>query len=125
MFVLDTSALIRFLTNDIPVNAQKIKKIIESDSRLKIPDVVFPELEYVLLSKTYNATKENILKSFKFLVSKTNISVSKEVIKAVEIYEDTVLDMADCIIAANSTSDKLVTYDKRLKKIKGVKILSI
>jgi len=52
MIVLDTSALIRFFTNDIPHQAEKVKKIIETGKRIKIPDVVFPEIEYVLLGKT-------------------------------------------------------------------------
>ena len=121
MVTFDTSALIRFFTNDIPVKAQKVKKIIESKEKIIIPDVVFPELEYVLFGKSYNATRAKIIKAFQFLVTQRNIIVSKEVKKAIEIYKETKLDMADCIIVATSMENKLLSFDKKLLSVKGVK----
>ena len=121
MLILDTSALIRFFTNDIPVKAQKVKKVVQSKEKIKIPDVVFPELEYVLLGKSYNATKTKILKAFEFLALQKNIILTKEVRGAIEIYKETKLDIADCIIVASSLKNKLFSFDKQLLKVKGVK----
>jgi predicted nucleic-acid-binding protein len=121
MLTLDTSALIRFFTNDIPEKAQEVKKIIESKEKIIIPDVVFPELEYVLFGKSYNATRAKILKAFEFLATQKNIIVSKEAKKAIEIYKATKLDIADCIIVASSLKNKLFSFDKQLLKVKGVK----
>lgn len=121
MLTLDTSALIRFFTNDIPVKAQKVKKVVQSKEKIKIPDVVFPELEYVLLGKSYNATKTKILKAFEFLALQKNIILTKEVRGAIEIYKATKLDIADCIIVASSLKNKLFSFDKQLLKVKGVK----
>ena len=116
MIVLDTSALIRFFTNDVPLKAQKVKTLIENKEKLIIPDVVFPELEYVLLGKTYNASREKILTAFQYLSVQKNINISKEVKKAISLYKTSTLDIADCIIAASAYKQTLMSFDKKLKK---------
>ncbi len=121
MIVLDTSALIRFFTNDISSKALLVKNLIESNQKLTIPDVVFPELEYVLLGNTYNASRENIYKAFRYLITRKNIVVSKDVMSAVEVYKKTKLDIADCIIATTSFKNELFSFDKGLLSVKGVK----
>lgn len=121
MVTLDTSALIRFFTNDIPSKARRVKEVLESEEKIVIPDVVFPELEYVLLSKSYNATRKKILKAFEFLANQRKISISGNVIKAVNLYKITNLDMADCIIIATSLDNKLLSFDKKLLTTKGVR----
>lgn len=114
MIVLDTSSLIRFFTNDIPTKATKVKKVMESKKNIFIPDVCFPELEYVLMGKTYNSNRGNILKAFQYLATKKNIKISKEVVKAIGIYEKSKLDIADCIIAATAHKKELLSFNKQL-----------
>ena len=121
MVTFDTSALIRFFTNDIPSKANQVRETFESKEKITIPDVVFPELEYVLLGRSYNATRKKIFKAFEFLASHKNVSVSNEVKNAMEIYEKTSLDMADCIIVAESLDNSLLSFDKKLLSTKGVK----
>lgn len=120
MVTLDTSALIRFFTNDIPSKALLVKEVLESGMKIIIPDVVFPELEYVLLSKSYNATRKKILKAFEFLANQRKISISENAVKAVNLYKITNLDMADCIIVATSLDNKLLSFDRKLLTTKGV-----
>jgi predicted nucleic acid-binding protein len=122
MIVLDTSCLIRFLTKDDPKKASSVKKLIEGEKQLAIPDVVFPELEYVLQTETYNASRTNVLKSFKFLTTQKNIQVSKSVKIAVGLYENTKLDMADCLIAAAAINEKgkMASFDNELLKTPGI-----
>ena len=121
--VLDTNALIRFFTKDDLKKAQYVKIAIENEEYVLIPDVVFPELEYVLLGITYNVSRLEILTAFKFLISQKNIHVSGTVKKAVEVYEKSKLDMADSIIAATAMFNKgtLATFDEELKSTKGLK----
>jgi predicted nucleic-acid-binding protein len=114
MITVDTSALVRFFTNDIPRDAAKTRELIESGSKLFIPDVVFPELEYVLLGKTYNADREKITWAFEFLTTKNNITISKEAKLAIGFYSQTKHDMADCIIAASAAKNDLFSFDKKL-----------
>lgn len=118
--VLDTNSLIRFFTRDIEKKAQKVKSLLESNHELFIPDVVFPELEYILV-KTYGKTRGELNTFFKFLVSKSNIKTTPHVKKAVEIFQSSTLDMADCIIAAQSIGVLLASFDKELLAIEPVK----
>ncbi|PIR43793.1 hypothetical protein COV24_00955 [candidate division WWE3 bacterium CG10_big_fil_rev_8_21_14_0_10_32_10] len=121
MIILDTSSLIRFFTNDNKKMALKVKKLIESKNELYIPNVVFAELEYVLMGVVYGSPRDKVLEAYKYLVARDNIKVSTEVNKAVVIYEKTKLDMADCLVAAISINNKLASFDKDLLKVEGVK----
>lgn len=116
---IDTNALIRFFTRDIEEKAQKVKKLLDSDVDVFIPNVVFPELEYVLI-KVYGLKREDMGTYFKFLTSKDNLKTTKDIKVAVEIYEKTNLDMADCIIAAESLKGSLASFDKDLLKVEGI-----
>lgn len=120
MIYLDTSSLIRFFTNDEPQKALKIKKLLEKEKEIHIPEVVFPELEYVL-SGNYKVSRKKIIEVFRFLISQPNIKLKQDIKKAVEIYQESRLDIADCLIAARSLKGKLATFDKKLLLVKGVK----
>ena len=117
---LDTNVLIRFFTKDIPEKALKAKRLLEEGEDLYIPDVVFPEIEYVLKSK-YGVSREKIIEKFEFLVSQGNITVSPQAIHAAIIYAKSKLDMADCVIAAYSRKGSLASFDEELLEIKGVR----
>lgn len=119
MICLDTNSLIRFFTNDEPKKALKVKKLLEKEKKIFIPEVVFPELEYIL-KRIYKTQRRKIISAFKFLTSRSNIKLSRTVKKAVEIFESTRLDMADCLIAAHSLKGKLASFDKQLLSVKGV-----
>ncbi|MBU1085741.1 MAG: PIN domain-containing protein [Candidatus Beckwithbacteria bacterium] len=120
MVVLDTSVLVRFLTQDIKSKAEKVKLLLETERRLFLPEVVLPELEYVLGGQ-YGQSKEILVKSFNFLVNAKNIKTAKYVKKAIKIYKDNNIDMADCLIAAKSIGGKLASFDRSLLKVKEVK----
>lgn len=117
---LDTSALIRFFTNDSPEKAKKVEKLIQDAVEIFIPDVVFPELEYVM-SGGYDLERERIIEAFRFLLAQNNIRTSSYIQKAVEIYENSKLDIADSIIASQSMRGKLASFDRELLKVGGVK----
>lgn len=120
MIYLDTSALIRFFTNDDEIKAKKIKSLIESDNELSIVEVVFPELEYVLL-RLYSSSRNEVSTIFTFLISCKNIKLSPEIKRAASLYENSNLDMADCLIAVHSQKGKLASFDNDLLKVKAVK----
>lgn len=113
--VLDTSALLRFFTNDVPQKAAEVERVLKTEKHIIVPEVVLPELEYVL-SGVYNQTREQILHIFRFLVTQKHIIFESHIMLAVSYYEHTTLDMADCMIAAQAKKGKLVSFDKRLLK---------
>ena len=117
--VLDTSTLIRFFTNDIPQKAEKVEKLIENEKYIVIPDVVFPELEYVLAS-AYILPRNKILDAYRFILSRENIKTFPYIKKAAELFGKTNLDMADCIIVAQSGKGKLASFDKELLEVENI-----
>lgn len=119
MTVLDTSALIRYFARDDKVKAKKTKLLLETEKELVIPDVVLPEIEYVLI-RLPKATRAELIKAFRFLNSLRNISLTKEAREAIAIYEKSKLDMADCIIAAYSMKGSLASFDNGLLGITGI-----
>lgn len=119
LIVLDTNSLIRFFTNDIVDKAAKVKDLLEKEKEIYIPEVVFPELEYILTDQ-YETSRENLIKIFQFLSSQKNIIVPKNLKKAILIFEKTKLDIADCIIAAYAFKGRLASFDKELLTVKGL-----
>lgn len=120
MIFLDTNSLIRFFTSDEPKKALKVKKLLEKEKTIMIPEVVFPELEYVLRGN-YKASRKKISEAYQFLISQSNIKLGKQVKKAVEIFRQSRLDMADCLIAAHSLKGRLASFDKKLLKVRKVR----
>lgn len=120
MVFLDTNSLIRFFTNDIPLQAQKVKKIFATEKAIIIPEVVFPEIEYVL-TQGYKVDRNKIIELFNFLISQKNVKTSVFVKKAVKIFEQTNLDIADCIIISHSQKGKLASFDKKMLGVSEVK----
>lgn len=116
MITIDTNALIRFFTNDIPKKAKQVKKILEED-RVFVPEVVFPELEYVLTNKLYMGSRETVLKAYMFLINLKNIRTTQYTKIATRIYSQNNLDMADCLIIAHSLENKLFSFDEKMKKV--------
>lgn len=119
MTVLDTSALIRYFARDDKVKAEKTKLLLETGKELVIPDVVLPEIEYVL-KKSSKTKRAELIKAFSFLNSLRNISLTKEAREAITIFENSKLDMADCIIATYSMKGSLASFDNELLKIDGI-----
>ena len=117
---LDTNALIRFFTNDLPAKAEQVEKLLRTEGKIRIADVVFPELAYVL-PKQYNFTREDVVNVCKSIFQYTNIAVSAKAKHGVHLYETSKLDMADCLIAAHSVKGKLASFDRDLLKLKEVK----
>lgn len=117
--VLDTNSLIRFFTNDMPERATKVKELLENEKYIVIPEVVFPELEYILTDQ-YDTSRENLVKIFHFLASQKNIKFPKNIKKAIMIFEKSKLDMADCIIASYSLKGKIASFDKELLRIEEI-----
>lgn len=119
MTILDTNFIIRFFTNDNAEQAQIAKDLILSDEIVHVPDVVFPEIEYVFKSKMYDIPRDGILKAYIFLMSRNNIKVSNIAKKAIALYERSNLDMADCFIGAEAIfkNSSLASFDKKLLKV--------
>ena len=118
--IVDTNTLVRFFTDDIPQKANLVEKLLKDEQNIFIPDVVFPELEYILTYE-YKFPRKNLFEIYAFLASQKNISLTENVRKAIIIFSKTKLDMADCIIAASSLKGSLASFDKELLQVNKIK----
>lgn len=117
---LDTNSLIRYFTNDDVLKAGMVEKLLNNEKKIAIAEVVFPELEYILV-KQYKHPRKNLIQAYTFLNGLTNVFLSQQIRTAITIFEETKLDMADCIIAAHSLKGTLASFDKELLSVDKVK----
>lgn len=120
MIIIDTSALVRFFTNDDKTKANKVKNLLEKEEIL-LPDIVFIELNYVL-TKLYKIEKTELVQIYQFLLSQNNIKTSEEIKEALELFKTVSLSVADCLIAVCAKTETLASFDQKL--IKTVKAKS-
>lgn len=116
---IDTNVLLRFLTRDDLVRASIAKKLLDQEKSLSIPEVVFPEIEYIL-RKIRKQPKKIVIEAFGVLSTLNNIKLTKQTHMALKIYSKTNLDMADCLIAAHSLKGKLASFDQELLRVENV-----
>jgi predicted nucleic-acid-binding protein len=93
--------------------------LLEKEKNIYIPEVVFPEVEYVLTDQ-YGISREKLITIFQFLSSQKNIKLSQYLKKAITIFEKTHLDMADCIIASYALKGALASFDRELLEVQGI-----
>lgn len=72
--LLDTSAVVRYLTADPPDLAARAVGLIESDSRLLVSEVVLSETAYVL-TKLYGMPRERVVDALVGLLSLSNLDL--------------------------------------------------
>ena len=119
MIIIDTSALVRFFTNDDKLKANKVKHLLEKEE-IFLPDIIFVELNYVL-TKLYKIKKAELVKIYQFLLSRSNIQTSSEIKLAIELFKTVSLSVADCLVAVSAKEDKLASFDQKLIKISKAK----
>jgi predicted nucleic acid-binding protein len=70
--ILDTSVIVRYLTDDPPGSADLAGRLIEGDEDLLVPEVVLTEVGYVLAS-LYHLARERVVDLMLALLRRTNI----------------------------------------------------
>lgn len=120
MIVIDTNALIRFFVNDDHSKAEKVRVMLETEDQVTIPDVVFPEIEYVMM-KVYGLSRNHVVEAYQYISQLPKFKYSKKVSKALSLFKNTSLDMADCIVATHSYDQILASFDQKLLKVENIK----
>ena len=120
---LDTNVLIRYLTEDDPVQARKaaacINTTVARGERCFVSTVVLCELSWVLLG-AYEVSKNDLLQTLDRLLATTQFAIGhKDLVRqAVEAYRSGRADFADYIIGAMSREagcTTTATFDRRLR----------
>lgn len=123
MIILDTSALLRFFTNDEVNKAAKTRELLDSNHDLFLAESVALEIVFTL-RKSYGISKEKILEGLKFLLSKKNIKADEFLPPATELFSKLNISLADCLLLAKAEKfeARVATFDIDLgKALKGRK----
>ena len=118
MISLDTNYLLRFLTNDIKLQAQIAKKVIEGSKGVYIPIVTIAETVYFLRNH-YEKGKDDVCKELGLLVKQPNIITEKYVPLALRLYKNENISFYDSLFIAEAIYSKseIKTFDKKLNNV--------
>lgn len=130
--VIDTNLLVRYLTEDDPVKANDVKRLLlkaaKDEVRLLIPSVVIAELVWVLQS-FYKLDRTEIVPLLNAILHTHGVEVSEKsvVSGAIALYRDSAMDFIDAwIIAFAGAMDvrSVYTFDrKHFKGIAGIEMI--
>ena len=111
--LLDANAILRYLLNDIPDQASVTEQAIE-DGAFTIGEVL-SEVVYVLQG-VYKLDRKEIGNSIRLLLDEIDIQNKPVIKEALNEYEITSLDYADCLLYARAKlfKDPIVSFDKKL-----------
>lgn len=122
MIGLDTNVLVRFLTEDEPLQfaqaRQWIRKASEDGKKLYVSSVVLCELAWTL-SRSYSVSKQGILEIIEELLSTGGVEIEDFAVTwdALQDYACSSAGFADCLIRRKALAagcKELKTFDRKL-----------
>lgn len=131
--VIDTNLLVRYLTEDEPVKAKAVDKLLNKamhgELKIIIPSIVIAELTWVLES-FYEMEEEKISELIEAIINTHGIEVTDKALinSALKNYRTKKIDLIDAWIIefAREKGVKIIyTFDaKHFKDIEGIETLS-
>lgn len=127
--VLDTNIIVRFVTADDKQKQEKVAALFEQIEKGKItafiPDVIFAEIVFVLISKKLYALSKKTIEAVLLPIinlSHTKFHRKKSIKRALELFVKYDLDFEDALIAAYAEKGKneIVSFDSDFKKIPSI-----
>jgi predicted nucleic-acid-binding protein len=126
VYLIDTNVVLRYLLDDhetySPLAKVFMLQVSAGKNRAEIPAVVVVECVYVM-EKFYEIPRTEIVESLSGILNFAGIVSTDraEILKALLKYKTSKMDIVDCILAAQSSSEKVVvSFDKDLEKLKAV-----
>ena len=120
-YQIDTNALLRFLTKDIPRQAKATENLLSRAKRqlvdLEICEPVFIETT-VALRNYFKFPKKKVAEMLESLLSFPNIYIEnrQQIAQALTIFSQMDLDLTDCLIylRAKVKQQQIFTFDRKL-----------
>ena len=126
VYLIDTNVVLRYLLGDHPEFSLKAEAFMFDVSKgvkkAEILNVVIVECIYVM-EKYYEIPKTEIVEKLSGILNFSGIvnPDRSEILEALLKYENSNIDIVDCILAARSSPEKVViSFDKDMKKLKAV-----
>jgi len=121
--LVDTDVIIRFLTRDDKVKADRFERFLNEGYEIILTDVTFAEVYWTLCS-FYKFSKDTMLAVLESLANKDSILCSREILlSTIKILHNQNVSFIDAYTAARAmdAGDKrILSYDKDFDKIAGV-----
>ncbi len=132
MLALDTNVLVRYFTDDIPIQAEAARTLV-SNLIPENPGFICREvtLETVWVpERSYRFTRNRISNALLDLLENDGMVVenAEDVAKAAELYPQSTADFSDLLILAaarRAGAAPLYTFDQKLARLKGAALLSV
>ena len=126
VYLIDTNVVLRYLLGDHPEFSPKtevfMSDVSKGTKKAEIPDIVIVECVYVM-EKYYEIPRKEIVEKlsaimhFSGIVNPDKSGILKSLLK----YENSGFDIVDCMLAAASSSEKVViSFDRDIKKLNAV-----
>lgn len=110
--IFDSNAILRYILDDIPEQADIVEKAINERESLALPEVI-AEVVYILTKYYCIERKETVENIIVFL---NEINSKNETLRlALKTFSETSFDFVDCILYANSNQYDIFTFDKKLR----------
>lgn len=131
MIGLDTNILVRFITQDDPVQAARATALIEWELTADTPGfvnlVTLAEVAWVLRN-AYGYSREDVVDEFERLLRIEQLVVASraDVLVALTLAEDGLGDFADALIGQLNVAAgcvRTVTFDRRARRLPGFEML--
>jgi predicted nucleic-acid-binding protein len=126
VYLIDTNIILRFLLGDHPDLSPKatafMSKVANGTTKAEILDIVIAECVYVM-EKFYRIPREKISEKLSKILNFSGIvnSNRSELLQALMKFETSNTDIVDCVLAAISSSSRVVvSFDKDMLKLKAV-----
>ncbi len=126
VYLIDTNVILRYLLGDHKSFSPKAKAFMELISqgtkKAEIPSVVIVECVYVM-EKFYKIPKNEIVDTLTKTLNFSGIvnPDKSEILEALLKYANTNTDIVDCILAAQSSPEKvIISFDKYFDKLNAI-----
>ena len=133
--VIDTNILIRYVTNDDPVKAEKTRLFLEQveheAEECIVCEAVMAETIWVLTHpRAYNLSRDEVadfLESF-LRIESVKIHPKSLYLRALEMFKTSALDFPDCVLASYVESGRatsIMTFDAKIGEYFPVQIVEL
>ena len=125
VYLIDTNVILRYLLDDHKLFSPRAKafmqEVAKGAKKAELPSVVVVECVYVM-EKFYEIPKNEVVDRLSRILNIKGIDNpdKSEILDALVKYENSGADIVDCILAAQSSPQRvIVSFDKDFKKLKA------
>lgn len=131
MIAVDTNILVRLLAGDDAAQSARAQKLFdqlgEADQSAWVSDTVLVELVWTL-ARAYGRSREELSLAIRALADHGSVTLESgpAVKQALPLFEQGSADFSDCLLATKAAlagCERLVTFDKGMKKLPQVHLI--